>query len=510
MLTRCSSPAARAMAAPRPISAPAAQASQAAPPPQESFEQRLEAAIQKAIPELQQAIQPVKEEVQGLDLTLRQNKAVSEQLAEFGGGIHTLGMRFHPFHNYGEMIESWLGATEFHRFSENRNPAPLMPALKLKGVEQVVQKHYKLVQTAAPPDWRGQPQTPKYTQVRTDYNRFEKVPTDVAYLLEDESHNHLVVQVNGGRLSVMAHNDQKDLVDQFYGRLENWMGDNNFYKNKVLTYNGTLDFQDGLKAGKVGWNDIALPSASESLIRSNTVEFFHHLDTYKKNGKFPNRNLLLAGPPGTGKSMVNDILMQELEGKVTFIHVTSKSLGGPESVAGIFEAAREMGPAVVVLEDLDMLGATGRDNNSRRGVLNEMLNQLSGVFDNTGLVVIGSTNTATAFDEAMLRPLRFSNVIPMPLPDAQVRQGILTKITRKLTLAEDVDLGALAAKTEKFSGAGLTELKELAVQAAIEAGSFASEKKVLLKAEHFESALETIHLKQQYLEQIKQDEKPPS
>ncbi len=483
----------------------------AAPQPQtpEQIEDRLDKAIADALPQIQGAIQPVKDMTEGIDLTLRQNKQTSNQLGEFGQGVHSLGQAVHPFKNHGEMVEAWLGATEFHRFSDARNPAPMMPALKLKGVLDVCSKDYKIVHTVAPPDWRGQAQAPKYTQVRTDYDKTETVPLDVIYLLEDDKQNHIIVQLNDGRLSVVAHNDQKNLVDEFYGKVDNWIEKNNFYKNKVLSYNGYLEFQDGLKECKTTWADIALPPASEELIRSNTTEFFKNIDLYKKNGKFANRNLLMAGPPGTGKSMVNDILMQELQGKVTFIHVTSKSLGGAESVAGIFEAAREMSPAVIVLEDLDMLGATNRNDNARRGTLNEMLNQLSGVFDNTGLVVMGSTNAASQFDEAMLRPLRFSTVVPMPLPNAEIRENILKKITRNIALDGTVDLKGLAERTDKYSGAGLTELKELAIQAAIEGHSFAEGKKVLLRGEDFEHALDVIKIKQQYLADAQHDGEPP-
>ncbi|MHB2019776.1 MAG: AAA family ATPase, partial [Candidatus Xenobia bacterium] len=217
------------------------------------------------------------------------------------------------------------------------------------------------------------------------------------------------------------------------------------------------------------------------------------------------RNLLLAGPPGTGKSMTNDILMHELKGKVTFIYVTSKSLTGPEAVSGIFQAARQMQPSLIVIEDLDMLGAVARDDNSKTNVLNEMLNQISGVFDNTGLVVVGTTNTVGQFDDAMLRPLRFSNVIPIPMPDATLRKEILQKVTRTLALAPDVNLDDLAARTDKFSGAGITEMKELAVQNAIHEGSFAHGDHVLLRAQDFNQALEVIALKQKYLDQERQE-----
>jgi ATP-dependent 26S proteasome regulatory subunit len=488
-------------APPRPAAAPAP-----APSPAKTREEQIDEAIAKATPVIDDAVARVDRLTEGVDLTERKNRETSDKLAQFSSQVHEAGVQLHPFRSHDEMVGAWLGATEFHRFSDSRNPAPMMPAVVLKGVLDVCQKQYKLVHTTAPPDWQGHAQAPKYTQVRTDYDKTEKVPQDVIYLLEDEKQNHIMVQVQGGQLSVFAHNDQKELVDQFYDKLDTWVSKNNFYKNKVLTYDGYLEFQDGLKTSNVGWNDIALVPGSEELIKNNTVDFFNNLDLYKENGKFANRNLLMAGPPGTGKSMVNDILMRELKDKVTFIYVTSKSLTGPGAVAGIFDAARKMNPAVVVVEDLDMLGATGRDNNSRRNVLNEMLNQISGVFDNTGLVVIGSTNTVTQFDEAMLRPLRFSTVVPMPLPDEGTRRRILDKVTHKLALDKDVDLDGLAKQTEGFSGAGITEMKELAVQSAIHNGSFIDGKHVLLRAQDFAYALDEIHLKQDYLDQARKNE----
>jgi ATP-dependent 26S proteasome regulatory subunit len=477
--------------------APVEPAPQPTPAP---IEDQLDKAIERAVPQVEKALEPIHNLTDNVDLTLRANKATSQKLAQFGNQVHEVGVELHPFKNHNEMVEAWLGATEFHRFSDARDPAPLMPAVSLKAVEEVCSKNYKIVHTTAPPDWQGHAQAPKYTQIRTDYDKKETVPLSVIYLLEDDQKNHLIVQLQEGQLSVLAHNDQKQLVDDFYSKVGNWIDQNNFYKNKVLTYEGVLDFQDGLKSSQTTWADIALPQESENLIKSNTVDFFANLDMYKNNGRFANRNLLMAGPPGTGKSMVNDILMQELQGKVTFIYVTSKSLTGPEAVAGIFGAARQMSPAVVVVEDLDMLGATDRNDNGRRNVLNEMLNQISGVFDNTGLAVIGSTNTVSQFDEAMLRPLRFSTVVPMPLPDQALRQRILEKVTRHLALAPDVDLPGLAARTDKFSGAGLTEMKELAVQSAIHGGSFASPNHVLLRAQDFDHALDVIHLKQQYID----------
>jgi len=269
-----------------------------------------------------------------------------------------------------------------------------------------------------------------------------------------------------------------------------------------------MDFQDGLKTKPTTWGDIALAPKSEELIRSNTTDFFKELSIYKENGKFACRNILLAGPPGTGKSMINDILIQELKDEVTFIYVTSKSIHGSGSIAGIFDAARMLGPAVVIMEDLDLVGTADRNTNNRKDILNELLNQLSGIYDNTGLVVLGSTNQAGAFDEAMLRPLRFSTVVPMQFPDRNLRHKILKKITAGIHLAPDVDLGGLADRTDNYSGAGLTELKEMAIQAAISGHAVDDQGKAIVSAAHFEKALDLIRLKKEYLEQLKRDENP--
>ncbi|MHB2020854.1 MAG: hypothetical protein ACYCW6_28285, partial [Candidatus Xenobia bacterium] len=217
-----------------------------APPPQQ-----LDQAIATATQKVQDVVDPIISMTQGIDLTQRANKDISDKLSKFGQALHETGVELHPFKNYNEMVEAWLGATEFHRFSDARNPTPATPALTLKAVQEVCRHEYNIVHITNAPDWQGHQQSPRFTQVRTDYDKTETVPQDVVYLLEDDKHNHLIVQLQSGNLSVIAHNDQKDLVDQFYHKIDDWNAKNNFYKNKVLTYNGTLDFQDGLKAHTV-------------------------------------------------------------------------------------------------------------------------------------------------------------------------------------------------------------------------------------------------------------------
>jgi cell division protease FtsH len=493
------------------------QAAKAAPAPPPS-QDTLDRTIAQAAPIIAHAIAPVAALTKDVEMTAPENKALAEKVAAFSDHVRVLGAQVHPFVSYEQMFESWLGATPFHQTSETRDIAPLLPGLKFKGVHDVVSENYKVVHAVAAEGWNKAIVAPKFSQVRTDYDKSESIPTEAIYLCEDPKGNHVVVELRREwaqeppQLTVYARDDQPELVTEFYDKLTDWTAKNNFYKNKVLQYIEPpmgppyLDFQDGLKTKPTSWKDIVLDPKSEELLRSNTTDFFKELPIYKENGRFASRNLLLAGPPGTGKSMVNDILISELKNDVTFLYVTSKSIHSSGSISGIFDAARMLSPAIIIMEDLDLVGSADRKNNQRQDILNELLNQVSGVYDNTGVVVLGSTNQAGAFDEAMLRPLRFSTVVPMLPPDRDLRKTLLEKITKGIHLAPDVDLGALADRTDNFTGAGLTELKEMAIQAAITERSVDENGKVILKAAHFEHALHLIELKKQFMDQLEQQE----
>lgn len=485
---------------------------------QTSPQDQLNQAIEQAQDTVGQALSPVFIAKKGLNFTQTENLPVGEKLLGYSQDVQVEAAKLHPLGSYENMLVSHLNATGVDQTKQSRLIAPMLPGLQFKATNEVIAKHYKVKNVAATEGYYNTIVAPKTTRIQTDYDKFESVTSEAVWMLEDEHGNNLIAELKRESpwdpitLNVFAHKDQKELVDKFYGQVDDWCKENNYYKNKVLEYVQTMDgeyltFKEGLKHKAVTWDDISIPTRHKESLQNNTVNFFDNLDIYKKNGKYANRNILLPGPPGTGKSMVNDILFTELKGEVTFIHVTSKSLQNPEAVAGIFDAARMLQPCGVIFEDLDLVGSTERNNNgTRKDVLNEMLNQMSGVYDNTGLVVLGSTNRADAFDAAMLRPLRFSTIIPMELPDKELREKILRNITKSINLAQDVNLASLAERTPEFSGAGLTELKEMAVQHAIETGSVDANRKVLLRAQDFDKGLEIIALKKEYLEKMKEEQ----
>lgn len=461
--------------------------------------------IEKASKDIHDALDPVIDMAKKIDLTSLGNRETSNILKNFSDEVKNAATKVRPFKSYDEMLNIWLGATQFQRVSTESNVAShFSVSLMYKAVDEVISSDYKVCnKTGINPNYDIV--SPEYFSFKIDYNKEESLPTNMLYLLEDKKGSHLIVDFSRNTLTVHSHKDQEELIGQFYDKVKNWIKNNNFFKNKVLQLKGSLEFMEDLKEKKTTWNDIALSKQSEALIKSNTVDFIKNLDIYKENGKHACRNILLSGPPGTGKSMVSDILINELKDKVSFIYVTAKSVPNAEKVSTVFKAARNLSPSIVIMEDLDLIGSVDRYSSSRQDILNELLNQLSGVYDNTGVVVVGTTNQPNVFDEALLRPLRFSTIVPMLLPDKELRESILKKNTRDLQLAPDVNLTQLAEVTEGFSGAGLTELKELAIQNAIETGSMDKDEKVHLEDRHFKQALETIEIKKRYQEESMED-----
>ena len=188
------------------------------------------------------------------------------------------------------------------------------------------------------------------------------------------------------------------------------------------------------------------------------------------------RGVLLEGPPGCGKTLLARAVAGEADVPVFVISATDlveMFIGvGAARVRDTFEKARAEGPAVLFIDELDAVGrrrgsgATGTANDEREQTLNQLLVSLDGAeqhdADGKLLVVMAATNRADILDPALLRPGRFDLRLIVQPPDRAGRRGILGVHTRRLELAGDVDLDAVAEGTEGMTGAEL----ELAVNEA--------------------------------------------
>ncbi|KAL6707698.1 i-AAA protease yme1 [Coniothyrium glycines] len=215
--------------------------------------------------------------------------------------------------------------------------------------------------------------------------------------------------------------------------------------------------------------------AKEELL--DVVDFLKNPDKYNKLGGRLPKGVLLIGPPGTGKTLLARAVAGEAG--VPFFYMSGSEFDevyvgvGAKRVRELFSAARSKAPAIVFIDELDAVGGKrkSRDANYHRQTLNQLLNDLDGFDQSTGVIFIAATNHPELLDAALLRPGRFDRHVQVELPDVGGRLAILKYHTKKIRLNPEIDLSTIARGTPGFSGA---ELENLANSAAIRASKLQS------------------------------------
>lgn len=212
--------------------------------------------------------------------------------------------------------------------------------------------------------------------------------------------------------------------------------------------------------------DLILPDAVWTTIDADVHRLLERRDRLTQAGLKANRGLLLAGPPGTGKTALAHVLANELAGQASVVLCDTSVVGA--RVRQLYDTLDLLAPAVVVLDDIDLL-TRHRDEGGWAGgeVLHSLLTTLDGAMtQHDGVVTIASTNTPEVLDPALRRACRFDRVITLACPDPSLRARLLTRLAgRAGCLLSTNDLETLVAATEGASGADLTELVRLAVLA---------------------------------------------
>lgn len=206
-----------------------------------------------------------------------------------------------------------------------------------------------------------------------------------------------------------------------------------------------------------------------------TIEFLRDPLKFGRLGGRAPRGILLSGPPGTGKTMLARAAANEAG--VPFLSVSGSSFQekfaglGAARVRRLFAEARKLSPCVIFIDEVDALGRQrGRGNDSASAdqdqTLNQLLVEMDGFAQLSGVVVIASTNRPDILDSALTRPGRFDREITVNLADARGREEILKVHARGLTLEDGLELGWIARGTPGFSGADLANLLNEATIAA--------------------------------------------
>ncbi|GAO40173.1 hypothetical protein SCH01S_45_00160 [Sphingomonas changbaiensis NBRC 104936] len=243
----------------------------------------------------------------------------------------------------------------------------------------------------------------------------------------------------------------------------------------------------------VRWEDVGGLDEARERLREGVELPLKNPDAFRRLGIRPAKGFLLYGPPGTGKTLLAKAVAREAE--ANFIATKSSDLlskwygESEQQIARLFARARQVAPTVIFFDELDSLvpmrgGGLGEPQVTER-VVNTILAEMDGLEELQSVVVIGATNRPNLIDPALLRPGRFDELVYVSVPDQAGRERILEVHTAKMPLASDVDLGSIAARTERFTGADLEDLVRRAGLSALRE-SLGNESVTMA---HFEKAL---------------------
>lgn len=192
------------------------------------------------------------------------------------------------------------------------------------------------------------------------------------------------------------------------------------------------------------------------------IDFLRNPKRYYSFGARMPRGVLLVGPPGVGKTMIAKAVAAEAD--VPFFYQSGASFVqiyvgmGAKRVHELFSAAKKNAPAIIFIDEIDAVGKKreGGRNDEREGTLNQLLTEMDGFEETSGIVVIAATNNIDVMDAALLRAGRFDRRIFVELPTATEREAILQKYLRHIP--NDLSIAEIAKMTVGFNGASLAAL----------------------------------------------------
>jgi len=247
----------------------------------------------------------------------------------------------------------------------------------------------------------------------------------------------------------------------------------------------------------VGWADIGGLDEARLKLQEGIELPLKNPEAFHRLGIRAAKGFLLYGPPGTGKTLLAKAVAKESE--ANFISIKSSDLlskwygESEQQIARLFARARQVAPCVIFIDEIDSLvparssgGSLGEPQVTAR-VVNTILAEMDGMEELQSVVVIGATNRPALVDPAILRPGRLDELVYVGTPDKAGREHILRIHTARMPLADDVDLGDIAERTDRFTGADLEDVVRRAGMVAIR--SRGAEAGTVAKAD-FDEALE--------------------
>ena len=229
----------------------------------------------------------------------------------------------------------------------------------------------------------------------------------------------------------------------------------------------------GIKFSDVAGEDEAKESLAE------IVDYLHDPSKYTEAGASMPKGILLVGPPGTGKTMLAKAVAGE--SNVPFFSISGSEFVemfvgmGASKVRDLFAQAKEKAPCIVFIDEIDAIGQKRNGggmggNDEREQTLNQLLTEMDGFEENTGVIILAATNRPESLDPALTRPGRFDRRVPVELPDLAGREAILKVHAKKIKAADDVDFHTIARMAAGASGAELANIVNEAALRAVRNG----------------------------------------
>jgi cell division protease FtsH len=245
--------------------------------------------------------------------------------------------------------------------------------------------------------------------------------------------------------------------------------------NKALSFGKSKAKLQSSQGKKITFREVAgVDEAKEEL--QEVIEFLKEPQKFQKLGGRIPKGVLLLGPPGTGKTLLAKAIAGEAN--VPFFSISGSDFVemfvgvGASRVRDLFEQGKKNAPCIVFIDEIDAVGrhrgaGLGGGHDEREQTLNQLLVEMDGFESNEGVILIAATNRPDVLDPALLRPGRFDRRIVVPRPDVRGREEILRVHTRRIPLADNVEIGIIARGSPGFSGADLANLvNEAALGAA--------------------------------------------
>jgi len=294
---------------------------------------------------------------------------------------------------------------------------------------------------------------PVFSDIQTGYLEHESCMTNGQMLMQ-EGDVRMIITLNAGLVQVEAQAEHHGVTKKLLQDIQDFMKEHNFYRGKRLNFDGGISF---LNAGQRTWDSIILDPEIKKGIRLNTIGFLKNIGRMQEYGISPKRGIILAGDPGTGKTIVCKALMSEAE---SITCITTNAYG--EVMEGYFSdlyaLAQDLSPSMVFIEDIDFSGQERSDFYHGSPPLLSLLGEMDGIEEKTAIVTIATSNCFEKLDKALSeRPSRFDRVFKIPRPDYQRRLEMLERLANKIPMSGDIR-EYTARKTEGFTPAQLQEV----------------------------------------------------